>query len=210
MHNAFCETFTNKNISNITQHKEMAKTNEYYICTPENYEQMRHFIGVECDDANSRWIYDLVANPEVSIPDEDICLYTSTWVLVKNRHYGPDLRFLIIFRNTSLKTIRDLREIDIPILIDAHKQVSRYLHEHNLSEYIFYFHYLPSVFQLHMHVNKDASQVTGKPNDRIQHLSAIIQNLKKNSNYYAQALILTKYCKTRHRAEIHEKRRSTI
>ena len=188
----------------------MAKTNEYHICTPESYEQMKNFIKVECNDANSKWIYDLIANPNVPIPDEDICLYTSNWVMVKNKHYGSDLRFLIIFRNTSLKTIRDLREKDIPMLKDAYSQVSQYLLKHNLSEYIFYFHYLPSVFQLHMHVNKDSSLVTGKPNDRIQRLSAIIQNLRKDSNYYAQALILTKYCKTRHRAEIHEKRRSTI
>ena len=183
---------------------------EYYICTPENYEQMKSFMAVECNDTNSKWIYDLISNPDTPIPEEDICLYTSNWVMVKNKHYGSDLRFLIIFRNTLLKTIRDLRGAHIGILKDAHKQVSQYLLEHKLYDYIFYFHYLPSVFQLHMHVNKDASLVTGKPNDRIQHLSAIIQNLKKDSNYYARALILTKYCKTRHRAEIHEKRRVTI
>ena len=188
----------------------MAKTSEYYICTPENYAHMQHFVNMECNDVNSKWIYDLVANPDMPIPDEDICLYTSDWVLVKNRHHGTDLRFLIIFRNTALKTIRELRQTDIPMLRNAYQQVLQYLRHHNLFNYIFYFHYLPSVFQLHMHVNKDASLLTGKPNDRIQHLGGIIRNLKKNSTYYAQALILTKYCKTRHRAEIHEKRRSTI
>lgn len=185
----------------------MARSFDYVICTPESYASMHSFIEEECMESSNAWIYNIIEDKWPDTLDEEICLRTSLWSLVKNKHHGNDLRFLVIFHDKSLKTIRNLTQSHVELLQQVQRRVTEYLKSCRLENYVFYFHYLPSVFQLHLHVNSRLSPAfTAKPNDRIQPLSCVLSNLKKNSLYYANALILTKHCKTRHRAEIHTKK----
>ena len=168
----------------------MARSFDYIICTPENYSSMRAFIDDECAENTNAWIYNIIDNKQEAC-DEEICLRTACWTLVKNKHHGSDLRFLVIFHDKSLKTIRDLTQSHVALLEQVQSTVTLYLKSCRLENYVYYFHYLPSVFQLHLHVNSRFSTAfTTKPNDRIQPLACVVGNLKKNSKYYAQAMIL--------------------
>jgi hypothetical protein len=70
-----------------------------------------------------------------------------------------------------------------------------------------FFHYMPSVFQLHLHVNMQSEYIS---TERAHHLSHVIGNIQRNSEYYMQALILTKMCKTLKRSQTHESVRVPI
>ena len=186
----------------------MSRGNDTSLCSPEDYSKMRVFIATECKDVANRWIYQII-NKDWNAVDEQVCLDHEQWVMVKNKQHSQDERFLVIFKDTSLKTIRELRCKHVPLLQHVGATVTQYMQENGFETFAMYFHYLPSVFQLHLHVNTQSGS-EGKPNDRIQPLQAVVRNLKFDSEHYAQALILTKNCKTRHRAEILEKRRLAI
>ena len=70
-----------------------------------------------------------------------------------------------------------------------------------------YFHYLPSVFQLHMHVRQIPSTADIGPDsttrglnfDRIHMLRHVLRNLERDGTWYSTALIMTpslKNCRT--------------
>ena len=184
----------------------MARSFDHVICTSESYATLRAFIDEECTENTSAWIYNIIDDKQEA-SDEEVCLRTASWTLVKNKHHGNDLRFLVIFHDKSLKTIRELTQSHVDLLQQVHSTVAQYLKSCQLENYVYYFHYLPSVFQLHLHVNSRFSPAfTTKPNDRIQPLACVVSNLKKSSKYYAEAMILTKHCKTRHRAEVFMKK----
>lgn len=187
----------------------MFRTNDVYVCSPSDYSRMNAFVGVECDDVTNRWIYQII-NKEWGVLDEQVCLDKDDWVMVKNKQHNQDLRYLVIFKDKTLKTIRELRCVHVSLLQDVHAHVTEYMQDHGHANFMMYFHYLPSVFQLHLHVNAQSTMLDSKPNDRIQPLQTVVRNLQRNSEHYAQALILTKNCKVRHRAEILEKRRTAI
>ena len=188
-----------------------SKNNELFICTPENYADMTCFMQKESEHENNRLIYNLIDNEVcASMVDEEIMLEAPDWLLVKNKHFGSDLRYLIIFKDSCLKTIRDLRQKHVSVLKQAYFAVKYYLNKIGSHGYRFYFNYIPSVFQLHMHVNAAGPAMSGKFNDRIQPLHVVINNLEANTDHYANALILTKYCKTKYRAELSGKKMPTI
>ena len=64
-----------------------------------------------------------------------------------------------------------------------------------------FFHYMPSVFQLHLHVTAKAQYINMS---RAHFLLRVAKNLQRNSTHYAEALILTSSCRTLRRAETHE------
>ena len=187
----------------------MIRASEIFVCSPTDYGKMSTFVGVECEDVNNRWIYQIIDNQWEAL-DEQVCLDKEGWVMVKNKQHNQDLRYLVIFKDKNLKTIRELRREHVSLLQDIHEHVTAYMQEQGYENFMMYFHYLPSVFQLHLHVNAQNTLFTHKPSDRIQPLQTVVRNLQHNSEHYAQALILTKHCKIRHRAEILEKRRPAI
>ena len=89
------------------------------------------------------------------------------------------------------------------MLFEMERDVKLWLNKHASEEnWEFYFHYMPSVFQLHLHVNTIRAM---RNPDRIQPLHVVIQHLKKNSEHYKDALILTRMCKTVKRMQSHKK-----
>lgn len=111
------------------------------------------------------------------------------------------MRYLVIFKDTALKTIRDLTRAHVPLLETIRDQVLSWLHEQNKETFHLYFHYMPSVFQLHMHVRE---KPFFRRHIRIQPLHNVIQNLLQDSTHYRNALIVTKFCKTIQKSESHK------
>ena len=115
---------------------------------------------------------------------------------------GCDVRYLVVFKDTALRTIRDLRQHHLPLLHEINTRVRAWLRETQQGCFGMYFHFLPSVFQLHLHV-RDKS--FSRKHVRMQPLQNVMGNLAKTSMYYKDELIMTKYCKMFQKAETHRK-----
>lgn len=142
--------------------------------------------------ASHQWIYHVS-----SANDEEILLEADQWLLAKDKHPGTDTRFLIIYKDRALRTIRDLRRHHIGMLMSSLRATRRYLmqNHHEVSNdgstltWSFFFHYYPSVFQLHAHVMANPLHRNA---DRLHAFNHIIRNLITNTHWYRDALILTK------------------
>jgi|DEB0MinimDraft_4_1074332.scaffolds.fasta_scaffold00801_3 diadenosine tetraphosphate (Ap4A) HIT family hydrolase len=165
---------------------------EVAICTPEEYysEEMQQLIKTTCAHEEKQWIYKILDNTH-DPQTETIFIRNADWVLCQNIHPGTDKRYLIIFTDCSLRTIRDLRMEHVKMLMNAQQEVTRFLnkcHPDIYNKFSFFFHYLPSVFQLHAHVS--VRKLTFNVNRR-QPFQTVIRNLLHDSEYYKKALFLT-------------------
>lgn len=173
--------------------RNMAKK-EMTICDSCTYwaAGMQKYIAERQDDDDKQWIYDLIANKEMR--NETIFVDTDELLLCKDIHPGLDDRYLLIFRDKSLKTIRNLEGRHVGLLLRAQNVVRSFLQsmrENNKNWYIF-FHYTPSVFQLHAHVSTLRHNLD---NSRKHPLACVIRNLQKDGNYYKTAMIMTPLCR---------------
>jgi hypothetical protein len=106
-----------------------------------------------------------------------------------DKHPGDDTRFLVVFKDTSLRTIRDLSENDIGMLTVMYKHLCVYFRKTAKTMPMnWYFHYMPSVFQLHLHINNKPISYS---NIRTHRLAHVIRNLKNDGDWYKKALIIT-------------------
>lgn len=165
------------------------------ICDPHTYysDPCQSFIAKSTKDANRQWIYSVdTAQSEKRILDHE------QWTIVADKLSCNNSRFLLVFKNTNLKTIRDLRADDVPML----QQINKLLKAYFGAQTILYFHYYPSVFQLHLHILQNSEKI--RTTERCHFLHHVITNLSKNSNHYEQALILTKLHKNLRPLQIHK------
>lgn len=103
----------------------------------------------------------------------------------------PEKRYLVIFKNLELRTMRDLRSEHVEMLQDMQQKLTKFLcqqHGTLAKSYRIFFHYFPSVFQLHAHVS--ARRITFNSYRR-HYLFGVLRNLQKNDRYYQDAMILT-------------------
>lgn len=176
---------------------------EKVICCPHEYygSQFSKFIDSEAQSSKHSWIYDIIAVGAAS-KHEQVYIEREQWCLVLDKHHGHDTRYLVVFRDKSLRTIRDLREQHVTLLQHIYETVSKWLRCRTDKTYYFYFNYMPSVFQLHLHVNSNTQHIN---RERAHFLRVVCANLHKDSQYYMKALMLTKLCPTIRRANVHTK-----
>lgn len=176
---------------------------ELVICSPQEYYARKFllFIQNECNARHNRWVYAIV-NKKFDSSMERVFIDRSQWCLCLDKHHGQDARYLVIFKDTALQTLRDLRGSHTPLLQEIAETVNAWIRARHTSKYVLYFHYMPSIFQLHLHVNSNLQCVNYQ---RAHFLSTVLKNIEKDSQYYTHALILTKMCKTIRRAETHRK-----
>jgi hypothetical protein len=159
------------------------------ICSPSDFFSDEFARRIEANRAHEkqRWIFDLIAGH--AAPKEEIFLDCDDWMLVRGSSYSaPDVRYLVIFKDLALRTIRDLRLAHVDMLRKMQAQVRVFLcKKHaNHADFRLYFHYLPSVFQLHLHVCGEAAA----DSSRTQLLSCVVRNLNTRDTWYRDALIL--------------------
>jgi diadenosine tetraphosphate (Ap4A) HIT family hydrolase len=176
-----------------------AMQKDWVICSPHSYYSETHqdFIARSCLRENRQWIYELI-DSGVGTPDETVLVDNAHWLLCVDKHPGADTRYLIVFRDPRLKTIRDLRQGDVAMLRDMHTQVLQAMRAHQAAwtSFSVYFHYNPSVYQLHAHVCDNTVRNAGVVSAlRCHDLRHVVRNLAADSLWYRKALILT--CKTK-------------
>ena len=186
------------------------------ICSPHDYykKSFQDFMRHETNMEANKWIYDLI-HKEFIVNYETIYIDKPNWLLCQDCKFGPQERFLVVFKDTTLHSLRDLRRHHIPLLCAIQTDVRNWLKMRYPNDKLapksfdIYFHYMPSIFQLHMHVNqisKSSHNVLKKnANMRKQPLSIVVKNIASQSDFYAKCLVLTKFCKTIKRAETHKK-----
>jgi len=126
--------------------------------------------------------------------DEVVMTETAQWLLCLDKHPGEDTRYLVVFRELALKTIRDLRGQDVPMLLEMLASVrAEMLARHpQWADCQVYFHYYPSVYQLNTHVCEGAEGAsTRKASCRCHDVGHVVRNLRADPLWYSKALILT-------------------
>eukprot|EP00915_Cephaloidophora_sp_WS-2016_P004814 GHVH01006424.1.p1 GENE.GHVH01006424.1~~GHVH01006424.1.p1 ORF type:complete len:313 (-),score=48.75 GHVH01006424.1:1703-2608(-) len=98
-----------------------------------------------------------------------------------------DVYLLLLVKDESLKTIRDLTDSHIPLLTNMKKSTEVVMEEmfkikHNT--FRFFFHYHPSFMHLHCHVNSHRMLNYGSMVDRAHLLDDVVDNLKLDGQYY--------------------------
>ncbi len=172
------------------------------ICTPETYYAQEFQTLILENRRQNQWIFNLIA--DLHCPGESIYHNNSQWLLARDLHRGTDNRYLVIFKDAALHSIRDLRKRHIEMLKDVVAFVRQWLLVHEPEQhhkYHMYFHYMPSVFQLHMHVSMRKTPESY----RAQHVHHILRNLSQSDAWYKDALILCHYIPTKSRFQDHNK-----
>ena len=157
------------------------------ICTPEEYYDPDFQTLLAENRRQNRWIFDLIDTP--NCPGEKIYHDAHAWLLARDVHRGVDNRYLVVFKDKELYSIRELRSRHIDTLKDIVAFLAKWLPEQepvHHKKYSMYFHYMPSVFQLHMHVSMRKSLESF----RAHHMHHVLRNLASHDAWYKDALIL--------------------
>jgi diadenosine tetraphosphate (Ap4A) HIT family hydrolase len=157
------------------------------ICAPEAYYDPGFQLALAENRRQNRWIFDLIDTP--NCPGETVHHDAQAWLLARDVHRGADSRYLVVFKDRALLSLRDLRAEHLAVLEDVVAFLRRWLPqqepEHH-AQYHLYFHYMPSVFQLHMHV----SMRRAPESLRVHRVHHVIRNLRARATWYRDALIL--------------------
>jgi hypothetical protein len=122
-------------------------------------------------------------------PGETVYHNTSEWLLARDLHRGTDNRYLVIFKDEDLHSIRNLRAEHIDMLKGITAFLKKWLPTQEPAhhkKYLLYFHYMPSVFQLHLHV----SMRKAPDSLRVHQVHNVVRNLSQRDTWYKDALIL--------------------
>ena len=184
---------------------DTSKQGKVHICYPEMFfcEEFAAKIRLNREHERQQWIFDLIAGRFAET--ETVFLNEPAWLLVEGCSYsGQASRYLVIFKDLTLHTVRDLRKKHVPMLKEVQRKVRAFVATRHGPDEAFrmYFHYLPSVFQLHMHVCSAAPVDV----NRRQYLSGVIRNVTAVDTWYRDALML--FASSRPARERPEKRTS--
>lgn len=97
-----------------------------------------------------------------------------------------------IVMDRTIKSIRDLREIHLPLLENIREKSLKVIEEKYAippSQIRAYFHYQPSYYHLHVHFNYLKYDAPGIFCDKAHLLDAVIDNIKLMPNYYQKATL---------------------
>ena len=177
--------------------RRLGITRTEVVSIPETYfdADSQHRMTLKRQQADHKWIFDLLDGVAL---DEHVFIDTAEWMLCRDRHPGPEERFLVVFKDTSLYTIRDLNDTHVPMLMHVQRECRRFLSTHRCrhgprhggtEDWRLYFNFMPSVLQLHLHV----SRTTQLYSSRVQPLSCVVRNLLAHPCHYQTCLLLTGY-----------------
>ena len=110
----------------------------------------------------------------------------------RSRKPVNSLHWLAVATDTTLRTLRDLRGMHIPMLLAMYTQTCKKIHDDTgipLDQIMAYVHYPPSVYQLHIHFKHPVGPHFSHDSFRIHPLVTIINNLKIDPDYYAKSVL---------------------
>jgi len=148
---------------------------------------MRKYIENEISRKN--WIYKIIGGEKEK---EHIVFQNRNYIVLPDTETiqeGPVLNWMIIFTDLQLTSIRDLRKKHIEMLESVFVELSKIVP----SEYenpMIYFHYPPSVWQLHLHIAAPCDVLrTTNSMQKVYFLEDVISNLKIDGDYYEKSTL---------------------
>jgi m7GpppX diphosphatase len=173
---------------------EVLKTDlqERYL---ETYEDYKKNILPKALSSNKQWLDDIIEGRKeqelILYQDKDfILLISDKWTDNNIDH----LRILSFFKNKKLKSIRDLTNANIKLLEKVKNKSCEVIKEkYNFTEdqLKIFFHYRPSVWQLHLHFVNLNYKLRSSSVEKAFEYHGVIENLKLISDYYKKISIYT-------------------
>lgn len=169
-----------------------AKRDSRVICSPHEFfaQAFQDKVALNRAHKAQQWIFELIAGRIDA--SETVFEDHAEWMLVLNNRPAAapgERRYLVIFKDTALHSLRNLQARHVPLLDEVEAAVRAFLrgaHARRHSEFRCYFHYMPSVFQLHMHVCIAKATDAG----RVHALGLVRRNLTAKGSWYRDALML--------------------
>ena len=162
-------------------------------CTPEVYfgPRMQNYITEQCQLPKNNWIYEIIDGTR---EQDNVVLNDPEFIMLPDiDNHTQVFNYLVIFKDRSLKTIRDLKASHLPLLKRVRESITRLLLSsgcpHN--QLMLYFHYLPSVYQLHLHIVAPYGRYTTQDPCKIHSLQNVISNLELHESYYQKIELTT-------------------
>lgn len=154
----------------------------------ESYDDYKNRVLPEELKKNKQWVYDLFEGKKekdrVLYQDDDFALVPDIKWDGKNRW---ELRVVAFFKQEGLYSIRELTDQHINLLEKVKNKGCEIIEKKfGLSEeqLKIYFHYRPTVWQLHMHFVCLFLKTPASSIERSHSLYSVIENIKIDPNYY--------------------------
>jgi len=136
-----------------------------------------------------QWIYKIIAGEK---EQENVLYRCDDFVILPDTDASMDptsLNWLVVFTDKSLTSMRCLRGEHIPILHAIKKQIGACIPT-VFDAPMIYFHYPPSVWQLHLHIATPCDVLrTTSCMQRVSFLEDVICNLSIDPEYYCKATL---------------------
>ena len=146
---------------------------------------MQDFIQSEI--LKKQWIYKIIAGEK---EQEHVVYQCDDFVILPDSENADDpsvLNWMVIFTDTSLLSMRSIRGDHIGMLKSIKSKISE-LMPPEFESPMLYFHYPPSVWQLHLHVAAPCDMLrTTNSMQKVCFLEDVISNISIDSEYYAKA-----------------------
>jgi m7GpppX diphosphatase len=154
----------------------------------ENYND---YTKLNVKNIDKEWIYNIIDHKAES---NDIIFEDKNMILIPDYKWDKTLKnlhILAIFKDKSLGSIRDLSSNNIEALVESVENGKKIIMDnYGIDNLIVYFHYRPSVWQLHMHfTNLDTDNKDSFLLPRAHLANTVIQNLKNDSEFYRNAVL---------------------
>jgi len=175
------------NISN--ENIEPIRIKKIMLETPEIYSKFIPTI----ESSDKVWIQNIIDKKEET---NRILFENELFMILPDFKWNgtiDDLYLLLIVKDQKFMSIRDLRGNNIPMLTGMITSISQLLEEKyklTLSDVRMYFHYRPSVWQLHLHINNiNSTKKFSCSVERAHSIINVINNLRNNPYYYRDAVL---------------------
>lgn len=149
--------------------------------------QMQDFVQAEI--ARKQWIYKIITGEkeqdQIIFRCDDFIVLPDTEAL----NDGTVLNWMVVFTDLDLLSMRSLRGRHVPMLEGVQQKIQELLPAEFDSPMI-YFHYPPSVWQLHLHVAAPCDVLrTTNSMQKVCFLQDVLANLRIDDEYYAKATV---------------------
>ncbi|EKX35190.1 hypothetical protein GUITHDRAFT_146688 [Guillardia theta CCMP2712] len=155
---------------------------------------MQDYIETQVNSNKNKWIYEILDGTREK---DSVLIETDEFVFLPDTHAmnnGSVYNWLCIVKDRKLRTLRDLDARHIPMLRKMKMTCIDYIQsvtQHNAHNIMAYVHYLPSVYQLHVHFCAPYGCYTTMDALKIYPLDSIISNLGIDKDYFKKTSITT-------------------
>jgi m7GpppX diphosphatase len=179
----------NSNDDDIELHKYNSKKKFItYIETPDIYNKITKSHAIRSE---KKWIYNIIDN----IEEQDRIVYHNDYfVILPDAAWTNgdinDLYLLLICKRKDIYSIRDLTGEHLQLLENMLKSLEHIERIYGIPQCMLrtYFHYKPSTWHLHLHINNINTTKQYSYNvERCHSLVSVINNIKINKDYYKKA-----------------------